>query len=421
MNNVLALKKNAGEDNAMITLGYRDDFPILQQTIYGQKQHYLDSAASAQKPKAVLDALQQVYTKEYSNIHRGVHYLSQRSTLLFEQARADIAAFIGAASADEIIFTRNATEGLNLVAQSWGQKFLKDGDVVLISSLEHHANIVPWHLLQQKINFSLKIIPMDDAGNLDIEAAKKIFEQHPVKLLGLSHLSNALGVCPPVKELIALAKNYGALVLLDSCQAVVHLPVNVQELGADFMVFSGHKLYGPSGIGVLWGRAAILADMPPYQGGGEMIASVSFTHSTYKDPPHRFEAGTPAIAEAIALGAAVSYLRAIGMEKIAAHDSALLRYAEDLLLPIKGFNLLGQGAPRACMVSFTLDGVHPHDLATFLDCRGIAVRAGNHCAQPLMQRLGVAASARASFGLYTDSSDIDALHAGLLEANKFFA
>ncbi len=398
----------------------RADFPILGERVYGRPLVYLDSAASAQKPAPVLAAMDEAYRTCYANVHRGLHHLSERATEAFEGARAKIASFLNARSADEIVFVRGATEAINLVASSYGRRFLTAGDEVILSQLEHHANIVPWQMLRDEKGIVLKVVPIDDDGRLDLDAYHAMLSPR-TRLVAITHVSNALGVITPVDAIVEAAKHHGAHVLLDGCQAVPHLAVDVQALGCDFYVFSGHKLYGPTGIGVLWGRGEILAEMPPYQGGGEMISSVSFEKTTFKAPPQRFEAGTPAIVEAIGLGAAVDYLLAIGMDRIRAHDQALLAYATERLATVPGARLYGRGDAKVAILSFGLDGVHPHDIGTFLDRAGIAVRAGHHCAQPLMTRLGVAATARASFGLYNTTEEADALIATLSLIREFFA
>ena len=398
----------------------RADFPILSQTVHGRPLVYLDNAASAQKPACVLDAMDEAYRTYYANVHRGLHRLSERATDAFEAARAKVASFVNARSADEIVFVRGATEAINLVAATYGRRFLSAGDEVIISHLEHHANIVPWQLLRDEKGIVLKVVPIDDDGRLDLDAYHAILSPK-TRLVAMTHVSNALGTITPVNEIVAAAKRHGAHVLLDGCQAAPHLAVDVQDLGCDFYVFSGHKVYGPTGIGVLWGRGEILAEMPPYQGGGEMIASVSFEKTTFKAPPQRFEAGTPAIVEAIGLGAAIDYLRAVGMERIRAHDRALIAYASDRLEAVAGVRVYGRTGEKVSILSFGMENVHPHDIGTFLDRAGIAVRAGHHCAQPLMARLGVAATARASFGLYNTTFEADRLIETLSLIREFFA
>ncbi|MDS4009898.1 MAG: cysteine desulfurase [Defluviicoccus sp.] len=398
----------------------REDFPILKRRIRGRPLVYLDSAASAQKPKAVLDAMQVAQETIYANVHRGVHTLSQEATDAFEAAREKLRAFINAASADEIIFVRGATEGINLVAATYGRKFLSAGDEIILSELEHHSNIVPWQLLQAEKGIVIKVAPIDDDGNFLLPAFEELLSPR-TRLVAITHVSNALGTVTPVRAIIEAAHRAGAKVLLDGCQAVPHMAVDMQALDVDFYAFSGHKMYGPTGIGVLYGKKELLATMPPYQGGGEMISTVTFAKSTFKEPPHRFEAGTPAIVEAIGLGAASDYLTALGREAVRAHEQALLAYASQRLSALHGLQIVGRAAEKAAIVSFVMEGVHAHDIGTILDRAGIAVRAGHHCAQPLMERLGLAATARASFGLYNTMEDVDALADALKIVREIFA
>ncbi|NQV84100.1 MAG: cysteine desulfurase [Rhodospirillales bacterium] len=398
----------------------RADFPILSREVYGKPLVYLDNGASAQKPRQVIDTMSDVFESYYSNVHRGVHWTSQKSTEAFEASRGTVGKFINAASVNEIIFTRGATESINLVAHSWGRKFLKAGDEIIISHMEHHANIVPWQMLRQEIGIDLKVVPIDDDGNFMLDEFEKLLSPK-TKLVAVTQVSNALGSIVPVTAVIERAHAQGALVLLDGCQAVPHTAVDVQDLDADFYVFSGHKLYGPTGIGVLWGREDLLNSMNPYQTGGDMIASVTFEKTTFQKAPHRFEAGTPAIAEAIGLGAAIDYVQAIGMDNIAAHEHGVLQYATERLSAIKGLKIIGTAKEKAAIISFNLDGIHPHDLGTFVDRAGVAVRVGHHCAQPVMDRFGVAATARASFGLYNTREEVDALVDALEETRKFFS
>lgn len=397
----------------------RGDFPILKQTVYGKPLVYLDNGASAQKPRQVIDAMNDVFENYYSNVHRGVHWTSQRSTETFEGARKKVAEFLNAPSENEIIFTRGATEAINLVAATWGRENLGPDDEVIISHMEHHSNIVPWQMLRDEKGFTLKIVPIDDDGNFLLDEYEKLLTDK-TKMVAVTHISNALGTVVPVTEVIRLAHEMSALVLLDGCQAVPHMVVDVQALGADFYVFSGHKLYGPTGIGVLWGRENLLNAMPPYQGGGDMISSVTFEKTTFMKTPHRFEAGTPAIAEAIGLGAAVDYVTAIGFENISAHEHGLLQYATERLSAIDGLRIIGQAKEKAAIVSFIVDGIHAHDLGTFVDQAGVAVRVGHHCAQPVMERFGIAATARASFGLYNTRDEVDALVNALEDTKEFF-
>ena len=397
----------------------RDDFPILSQTVNGRPLVYLDSAASAQKPRAVLDAMRDAYELDYANVHRGVHTLSQRATAAFEAARRKVAQFINARRASEIVFVRGATEAINLVASTFGRKMLQAGDEIVISELEHHSNIVPWQLLRDERQIVLKVAPIDDAGNLLLDRFADLLSPR-TRLVAMTHVSNALGTITPIAEIVRLAHGAGALVLVDGCQAVPHTRVDVQAIGADFYAFSGHKLYGPTGIGVLYGKEDILDALPPYQGGGEMILSVSFERTTFKKAPHRFEAGTPAIVEAIGLGAAVDYLEKISLDRIEAHEQALLEYATERLSALPRLRLIGTAARKAAIASFVVNGVHPHDIGTILDQTGVAIRAGHHCAQPLMHRLGLSATARASFGLYNTVDDVDALADGLQVVLELF-
>jgi cysteine desulfurase/selenocysteine lyase len=398
----------------------RRDFPILDIRVGDKPLVYLDNAASTQKPQAVIDVIQRYYMLQNANIHRGVHYLSQRATDAYEQARARIAQFIGAGTPDEVVFVRGATEAINLVAHSWGGRFLKAGDEILITALEHHANIVPWQLIAERTGAVIRVAPISDDGEIDLPALQAMLSKR-TKLVAVAHVSNALGTVNPVREIIAAAHAHGALVLIDGAQSAPHLPVDVQELGCDFFVFSGHKVYGPTGIGILWGRAAVLESMPPYQSGGDMIQKVTFEKTTFKEPPGRFEAGTPHISGAIALGAAVDYLARLGRERIAAHEDEVTRYAVEKLSAVPGIRLVGRPAHRASVVSFLLDNAHPHDIGTILDSDGIAIRAGHHCAQPLMRRLGIPATARASFGLYNTKAEVDALVAAVARVRVLFS
>jgi cysteine desulfurase/selenocysteine lyase len=397
----------------------RADFPILDRKVHGRKLVYLDSAASAQKPRSVIDTMTRFYEEDYANIHRGVHFLSQRSTDAFENARAKVARFVNAAKADEIVFTRNATEAINLVAQTWGRKNLGPGDEVVLTELEHHANIVPWQMLRAERGFEIKVAPIDDTGQVRLDELAALIGPH-TRLVAVSHMSNALGTILPVREIGRMAHAQGALLLVDGCQAIAHRTVDVQALDADFYVFSSHKLYGPTGIGVLYGKYALLDAMPPYQGGGDMIERVTFARTTFKEPPHRFEAGTPAIVEAIGLGAAIDYVAELGPDFIAAHEEDVLTYATERLSEVGGLTIHGTAAEKGAIVSFTLAGAHAHDVATILDQQGVAVRAGHHCAHPLMDRLGVAATARASFAVYSTREEADALVDALGEVKRIF-
>jgi cysteine desulfurase/selenocysteine lyase len=397
----------------------RRDFPILGTRVRGKPLVYLDNAATTQKPQVVIDALVRYYSAENANIHRGVHWLSERATALFEGGRERVARFLGAGSAREVVFTRGATEAINLVAQSWGRAFLRPGDEVLITVMEHHANIVPWQLLAEQLGIVLRVAPVNDAGELELDALERLLAGR-VKLVSIVHLSNAIGTVNPVRRIVDLAHARGIPVLVDGAQSVSHLGVDVQDLGCDFFVFSGHKVLGPTGIGALWAREAILEQMPPWQGGGDMISSVTIERSTWASPPSRFEAGTPHIAGAVGLAAAVEYLEGIGMEAVAAHERDLLAYATEQVGRLPGVRLVGTAAQRASILSFEVAGVHPHDVGAVLDDEGIAVRAGHHCAQPIMARLGVPATARASFALYNTRHEVDALVRGIERVRALF-
>jgi cysteine desulfurase/selenocysteine lyase len=399
----------------------RRDFPILSTQVHGKKLVFLDSAASAQKPRAVIDAMVHSMESQYANVHRGLHWMSERTSDAYEAVRDKVAALLKAASRDEIVFTRNATESINLVAYTFGRAILQPGDAIVISEMEHHANIVPWQMLRDAHGIELRVAKITDSGEIDFESLEAKFADGKVKLLAITHMSNVLGTYTPAERLAKFAHAHGAKILLDGSQAVVHRAVDVQALDADFYVFSGHKLYGPSGIGVLYAKADILDSLPPFMGGGDMIASVSYEKSTWAKPPHRFEAGTPAILETIGLGAAIDYVSAIGFPAIAAHERALTDHALAILSQIEGLKILGTAQDRGGVISFTMQGAHAHDIATLLDRQGIAVRAGHHCAEPLMGRLGVTSTARASFALYTTAQEIDALAAGLERIKKIFA
>jgi cysteine desulfurase/selenocysteine lyase len=386
----------------------RRDFPILDQEINGQPLAYLDNAASSQRPRQVIDAVSRYYEHDHANVHRGVHTLSQRATDGYERARESARRFVNAPSTREIVFVRGTTEAINLVAQSFGRPRLAPGDEILISHLEHHANIVPWQMLCQQTGAVLKVIPIDDRGEVDFEAYQRLLGPK-TRILALAHVSNALGTVVPVDRFIALARARSIPVLLDGAQAVPHQAVDVRELDCDFYCFSGHKMCGPTGIGVLYGREALLADMPPWQGGGDMILAVTFAGTTYNGLPFKFEAGTPNIAGAIGLGAAIEYLEAIGMEQIAALEASLLEYATARLSTVSGLRIIGTAAQKAAVVSFVLEGIHPHDLGTIVDADGIAIRTGHHCAMPVMDRFAVPATARASMSFYNTSAEIDRL------------
>ncbi len=397
----------------------RADFPILSEKIRGKNLVYLDNAASCQKPEAVIECMNHVYRHDYANIHRGVHTLSVRSTEKYEAARDKVKAFINAASEKEIIFVRGATEAINLVAQSHGRANIKAGDEIVITAMEHHSNIVPWQMLCEQTGAILKVAPMNQQGELLFDDFVNLLTDK-TKLVAAVHMSNALGTINPVKDIIEAAHARGISVLLDGAQAIPHMPVDVRALGCDFYVFSGHKLYGPSGIGVLYGKQALLEAMPPYQGGGDMIRTVSFEKSTYAGLPHKFEAGTPAIAEVIGLGAAIDYLNEIGMANIAAYEAELLTYATEQAKQIKGLTIIGEAKEKGAILSFTLDHIHPHDIGTMLDSLGIAIRAGHHCAMPVMEFYGVPATARASFAMYNTQAEIDVLMNGIKELIKVF-
>lgn len=397
----------------------RKDFPILSREVYGKKLVYLDNAASAQKPQAVLDAMTKAYTEEYANVHRGLHYLSNAATQAFEDARESVRRFLNAPSAEQIIFTRNATEAINLVAQSFGGMVIGEGDEIVLSILEHHSNIVPWHFHRERKGAVLKWAPIDDDGNFLLEEFEKLLTPR-TKIVAITQMSNALGTVVPVKEVIRLAHARGIPVLVDGSQACVHMAVDVQALDADFYVFTGHKTYGPTGIGVLYGRKELLAKMPPYQGGGEMISEVTTDTITYNDPPHRFEAGTPAIVQAIGLGAALDYMRGVGLDNIAAHESMLRDRAMARLSEINSLRIFGRAREKGAIVSFTMEGAHAHDVATVIDRAGVAVRAGTHCTQPLLQRFGVTATCRASFAMYNTLEEVDVLADALISARRIF-
>ena len=401
-------------------LDLADDFPILSRPLRGGKRLvYLDNAATTQKPGPVIEAERNFYRESNANIHRGVHWLSQHATDLHEHARERVRAFIDAAFADEIVFTRGTTESINLVAQSWGRVNLKPGDEILLTGMEHHSNIVPWQLLCEQTGAVLKVVPISDSGELELDAFAALLGPR-TRLLAVAHVSNALGTVNPIRTMIRQAHAVGALVLVDGAQAVAHQPVDVQALGCDFYAFSGHKLYGPTGIGVLYGRRELLAAMPPWQGGGDMIRTVSFEGSTWAEPPQRFEAGTPNIAGVIGLSAAIDYVEQVGLERIAAHEHALLAHATEAVQQLPGVKLIGTAADKAAILSFVVDGIHPHDLGTILDVEGVAIRAGHHCAMPLMTRFGIPGTARASFALYNSQDDVTALVAAIDKAQRMF-
>lgn len=398
---------------------YRSDFPVLGAQVNGKPFAYLDTASSAQKPEMVFMAMRDVMDHYYANIHRGLYQNSQATTRAFENVRIKAAEFINAPSSEEIVFTRNTTEAVNLVAQSWGRTFLKEGDEVLLTHMEHHANIVPWQLLRDQIGIVIKIIPVLDNGTLDIDAIDGLLNEK-TKIVSFTHISNALGVINPAEAIVRKIKAYNPdiKVLIDGSQSIVHLPIDVQALGCDFFCFTGHKLYGPTGVGVLWGKYDILDSMPPYQGGGDMIETVTFAHTVYKKPPARFEAGTPAIIQVIGLGAAIDYVRAIGIADIAAHEKSLLDLAMRQLAEIEGLTYYGTGQEKAGIISFTMKGAHSSDIAMLLDKQGVAVRTGHHCCMPLMARFGIDGTVRASLGLYSNENDVTSLVNALKKAKE---
>ncbi len=404
-----------------IPLDVRADFPLLQRSVDGKPLVYLDSAATSQKPRTVLEALQRYYEEYNANVHRGLYRIAERATLAYEEARAKVAAFVGARP-EELVFTRGTTEAINLVAYAWGDAFVRAGDEVLVTEMEHHSNLVPWQLLAQRRGARLRVLRVrPEDGTLDLDALDRLLTER-TRIVAVAHQSNVVGTINPVRDICERAHAAGAVVLVDGAQSVPHMPVRVEELGCDFLAFSGHKMCGPTGIGALWGRRELLEAMPPFHGGGEMIERVELERSTYKDPPHRFEAGTPNIADAIALGVAVDYLQAVGMEGVREHEKALVRYALAQLAEVRGVRVYGPKDPelRGGALAFTLEGVHPHDVAQVLDEQGVCVRAGHHCAQPLHRVLGLAATARASVYLYNTPEDIDALVRGLERVRAFF-
>lgn len=397
----------------------RQDFPILQRDVYGRPLVYLDNAATTQKPRSVVEAISNEYYSTNANVHRGVHFLSQKATDLHEAARERVRQFINARSTTEVLFTRGTTESLNLVASSFGEAFLKEGDEVIVSVMEHHSDIVPWQLLRERKGIVIRVIPMDDSGRLDLEAYERLFSER-TRLVCVAHVSNVLGTVNPVKKMAATAHAHGAYMLVDGAQSIPHFKVDVQDLDCDFLTFSGHKIYGPTGIGVLYGRESLLEKMPPYQGGGEMIARVTFEHTTYERLPYKFEAGTPDYVGTHALAAAIDYVEALGMDEIAAHERRLTQYAMERLGAIKDMHLYGTTPDKDAVVAFNVGNIHPLDLGTLLDRLGIAIRTGHHCAQPLMQRCGVEGMARASFALYNTMDEIDKLAEGIERVSKMF-
>jgi cysteine desulfurase / selenocysteine lyase len=397
----------------------RRDFPILLREVYGKPLVYLDNGASAQKPQAVIDAVAYAYANEYANVHRGLHFLSNAATDAYEKARETVRRFINAADINEIVFTKSATEAINTVAYGYGMPNIGEGDEILLSIMEHHSNIVPWHFIRERQGAKLVWVPVDDEGVFHIEEFEKRLTDR-TRLVAITHMSNMLGTVTPVREIVRIAHERGIPVLVDGSQGAVHLTVDVQELGCDFYVFTGHKLYGPSGIGVLYGRRAMLEKMRPFQGGGEMIFDVTEDMVTYNDPPHRFEAGTPPIVQAIGLGAALDYVEKVGRDRIAAHEATLAAYAHERLSRVNSMRIFGNAPGKGAIVSFELQGIHAHDVAMVIDRSGVAVRAGTHCAQPLLKRFGVTSTCRASFGMYNTKAEIDLLAEALEKARRFF-
>ncbi len=398
----------------------REDFPALGLEVYGKRLVYLDNAASAQKPRAVLERMTKAYESEYANVHRGLHYLANAATEAYEGGRARVQGFLNARKPEEIIFTRNATEAINLVASSYGAPHIREGDEIVLSIMEHHSNIVPWHFLRERQGAVLKWAPVDDEGNFLIDEFEKLLTPK-TKLVAITQMSNALGTIVPVKEVVKIAHDRGIPVLVDGSQGAVHLTIDVQDIDCDFYIMTGHKLYGPTGIGVLYGKYDVLAQMRPYNGGGEMIREVAQDWVTYGDPPHRFEAGTPAIVESVGLGAAIDYVNSIGKERIAAHEHDLLTYAEQRLREINSLRIIGAAKNKGPVISFEMKGAHPHDVATVIDRQGVAVRAGTHCVMPLLERFQVTATCRASFGMYNTREDVDQLAQALIKARDLFA
>jgi cysteine desulfurase/selenocysteine lyase len=408
--------KNGGYDVERV----RADFPALAMKVYGKPLVYLDNAASAQKPQVVLDRLEQAYKTEYANVHRGLHYLANAATEAYEGAREKVRAFLGASRPEEIVFTRNATEAINLVAYTFGRERIKEGDEIIVSIMEHHSNIVPWHFLRERQGAVIKWAPVDDDGNFLLDEFEKLIGPR-TKMVAITHMSNTLGTVVPVKEVTRIAHAHGVPVLVDGSQAAVHLPIDVVDIGCDFYAVTGHKLYGPTGIGALYGRYELLAAMPPFNGGGEMIRDVFQDDVTYGDPPHRFEAGTPPIVQAAGLGAAIDYINSLGKDRIHAHESDLAAYAHERLGQINSLRIIGNARGKGAIVSFEMKGAHPHDIATVIDRAGVAVRAGTHCVMPLLARFGTTATCRASFGLYNTREEVDALAKALIKAQDMFA
>ncbi|WP_289036346.1 cysteine desulfurase [uncultured Roseibium sp.] len=398
----------------------RKDFPILAREVYGKPLVYLDNGASAQKPQAVIDAVTKAYSLEYANVHRGLHYLSNTATDNYEAAREKVRQFLNAPTVDEVVFTRSTTEAINLVSYGLGGEYFGEGDEIVLSIMEHHSNIVPWHFHRERHGAKLKWVYVREDGSFDLDAFRDSLNER-TKLVAITHMSNVLGTIVPIKEVCAIAHEYGIPVLVDGSQAAVHLPVDVQDLGCDYYVFTGHKVYGPSGIGVLWAKMDKLKQMRPFNGGGEMILDVTEDVVTYNEPPHRFEAGTPPIVQAIGLGAALDYMDAIGRDRIAAHEADLASYAHEKLSQINSLRIFGEAPGKGAIVSFEIKGAHAHDVSTIIDRSGVAVRAGTHCAQPLLAKYGVTSTCRASFGLYNTRDEVDALYEALIKAQAFFA
>jgi cysteine desulfurase/selenocysteine lyase len=410
---------DGGADKGLDVARIRADFPILSRSVHGKPLTYLDNAASAQKPRQVLDAMRQAYESEYANVHRGLHTLSNLATQNFENARETVRRFLNAERTSEIVFTRNATEAINLVAQSFGGMVLGEGDEIVLSIMEHHSNIVPWHFHRERRGAIIRWVPVDDDGNFLLDEFEKLLNSR-TKIVAVTHMSNALGTIVPVKEVIRMAHARGIPVLLDGSQAAVHMPLDVKDLDCDFYVFTGHKTYGPTGIGVLYAKAEYLSRMPPYQGGGEMIGEVTCDWITYAEPPHRFEAGTPAIVQAIGLAAALDYMMSVGRQKIAAHEATLLDHATRRLKEMNSITVHGSAREKGAILSFSMNGAHPHDVSTVIDRYGVAVRAGTHCTQPLLARYGMTATCRASFGMYNTHEEVDRLADALAAAQRIF-
>ncbi|MBI3990067.1 MAG: cysteine desulfurase [candidate division NC10 bacterium] len=419
VNELTATQTPRGSHGTFDVERIREDFPVLKQQVHGKPLVYLDNAATSQKPQVVIDTITQYYLTVNSNVHRGVHFLSEQATQAYEGARDKVRRFLNAPHTREIIFVRGSTEGINLVAQSYGRTFLKEGDEIIISAMEHHSNIVPWQILCEQIGARLRVIPINDNGEVLLDEYKKLLGER-TKLVSVVHVSNVLGTINPVKPIIEMAHSRGVPVLLDGAQAAPHLPVDVQDLDCDFYVFSGHKLFGPTGIGVLYGKAHLLETMPPYQGGGDMIRAVTFEKTLYNVPPYKFEAGTPHIEGVIGLGAAIDYLSGIELERIAAYERELLVYATEVLSSIPGLRMIGTAKEKASVLSFVLDHVHAHDIGTILDQEGVAIRAGHHCAMPLMQRFGVPATARASLAFYNTRTEIGMLVRAIYKVKELF-